>query len=177
MAHRLSELPPRMGRGLRSQLSRDRRHRSLPTRLRTPGPAHRRRLSGIGQPRCQPITHHHRPSRTRNGVLAQQERRRHLPPHSAPHTPGSHRSRRCTRQFPQTQRKRCACHSPRYRHHLPAHLGHQAAAHPRSRTQLSVEITNIEEAKHNPPGTLDQSLPQLRAEASAFRTTTRTIGR
>ena len=57
-------------------MSRRRLHRPLPPRLRARRSARRRRLSDLGQPRRQRLTHDHRASPTGDGVLADRRRGR-----------------------------------------------------------------------------------------------------
>ena len=53
-------------------LARGRRRRRLPAGLRPPGPARRRRVRDLGEPRREPVPDDHRPGRARHVVLAQQ---------------------------------------------------------------------------------------------------------
>ncbi len=55
-------------------LTRDRGRRRLPAGLRPSRPARRRRVGDLGQPRRQPVPHHHRAGRAGHVLLAQQGR-------------------------------------------------------------------------------------------------------
>ena len=79
------------------RLPADRGRRRLPADVRPRGPARRRRLDGLRQPRRQPVADHHRAGRARDGLLAQQGRGRraararvgvHPAPARGPHPPG-----------------------------------------------------------------------------------------
>ena len=58
---------------------RARRRRPVPPRLRAPGPARRRRLGGLREPRREPVADHHGAGRAGDVALAQQGRARPRP--------------------------------------------------------------------------------------------------
>ena len=93
------------------RLPADGRRGPLAAALRPRGTARRRRVGGLGQPRGEPVAHHHRAGRAGDGVLAQQGRGRPAPGARVDLPPARRRWSRRTRPCRRPRRGRCGCRS------------------------------------------------------------------
>ena len=95
------------------RLPRHRRRRRLPARLRPPGPARRRRVDHLGEPRREPVADHHRTGGAGDGAVAEPGRGRPAAAARRALRAGPAGAARSARSCRTTPRAPCGCPSSR----------------------------------------------------------------